>query len=354
MTGYRFNVGEVIAQELAAACQNDKGILTFPCIILALCRRAAVPTQPGDKYTVEKAGWSRKEYMRKMEIADATPIRIAMPTPPVSPSHSPDADPEEADPSALAEAQPSAPAATHSPPVASPQVFPVPSHTSTTSPTTSPTTTPSAMPTSRQSTPDSPLGFTPTIPSSPPPVQSEEAVPLHILQLRSQLQRIEAMQLHIQEEMKVFQQTLINFICFQFPSAATFFGQQSAAQPHAHHSAATQSIPSTNPSVPAGDTEEVHLSSDDENDIFDWQSPRDHPNPIGPTPQRVEAPESSTARHTKSLGPAEVPILSPAPTPAKSALADRTTPDSSAQRKGKAPAGRTVSKHTPSSPEEEE
>ncbi|KAK8510974.1 hypothetical protein V6N12_036886 [Hibiscus sabdariffa] len=37
MTGYCFNVGEVIAQD-------DKGILAFPCIISALYRRAAVPT----------------------------------------------------------------------------------------------------------------------------------------------------------------------------------------------------------------------------------------------------------------------------------------------------------------------
>ncbi|KAK8713223.1 hypothetical protein V6N13_148445 [Hibiscus sabdariffa] len=285
-----------------------------------------------------------------MDIADATLIRVAMPTPPVSPAHSPDADTEEAGPSAPVEAQPSAPAAAHSPPTASPPVFPVPSHTST----TSPTPTPAAMPTSRRSTPDSPLGSTPSTPPSPPPAQSEEAVPLHILQLRSQLQRIEARQLHFQEETKVFQQTLINFLCFQFPSATTFFGQQSATQPHAHHFAATQPIPSANPSVPAGDTEEVHLSFDDENDIFDWQSPIDHPNPIGPTPQMVEAPESSTARHTKSSEPAKAPVLSPAPTPAKSSLADHTTPDSPARRKGNAPVGRTISRHAPSSLEEEE
>ncbi|KAK8690898.1 hypothetical protein V6N13_074424 [Hibiscus sabdariffa] len=168
MTGYRFNVGEVITQELAAACRNDKGILAFPCIISTLCRRVAIPTQPGDKYTVEKAGWS-KEYMRKMDIADATPTRVVMPTPPTSPAHPAVAAPEEAGPSA--------PLAAHSSPVASPPVFPVTSHTST----ASPTTTPAAMPANRQSTPDSPLGSAPTPPSSPPPAQSEEAIPLHIL-----------------------------------------------------------------------------------------------------------------------------------------------------------------------------
>ncbi|KAK8575381.1 hypothetical protein V6N12_063056 [Hibiscus sabdariffa] len=156
MTDYRFNVGEVIAQEISAACQNDKGILAFPCIISALCRRATVPTHPRDKYTVEKPGWSRKEYMQKMDVTDAAPIRVAMPTPPTSPTHYPLAAPEEVGPSAPAEA--------------------------------------------RQTTLDSPLDSTPSTPSSSPPAQSEEAAPLHILQLRSQQQRIEARQLHFQEE----------------------------------------------------------------------------------------------------------------------------------------------------------
>ncbi|KAK8554212.1 hypothetical protein V6N12_031181 [Hibiscus sabdariffa] len=84
ITGYKFNVGEVIARELSAACQNDKVILAFPYLISALCQRAAVPAQPADKYTPDKTGWTRKEYMRKMEIADAVPIQMAMPTPPAS------------------------------------------------------------------------------------------------------------------------------------------------------------------------------------------------------------------------------------------------------------------------------
>ncbi|KAK8554323.1 hypothetical protein V6N12_031287 [Hibiscus sabdariffa] len=37
ISGYKFDVGEVIAKELADACHNDKGILAFPCIISALC-----------------------------------------------------------------------------------------------------------------------------------------------------------------------------------------------------------------------------------------------------------------------------------------------------------------------------
>ncbi|KAK8685964.1 hypothetical protein V6N13_124992 [Hibiscus sabdariffa] len=56
ITGYRINVGEILAKELATACSNDKGILAFPCLISALCRRAAVPTSPSDKYQAEKKG----------------------------------------------------------------------------------------------------------------------------------------------------------------------------------------------------------------------------------------------------------------------------------------------------------
>ncbi|KAL4320037.1 hypothetical protein GQ457_18G009890 [Hibiscus cannabinus] len=156
MTGYHINVGEILAQELAAACKNDKGILAFPCLITALCQRAVVATSPGDKYTAEKTGWTRAVYMRKMDIADATPISVVMPTPTTSLIHTTAAHPDEAGPSAPAEAQPT--------PAASPPVFPVPSHTLT----TSPTTTPTAMPASRQSTPDSPLGLTPSTPSPPP------------------------------------------------------------------------------------------------------------------------------------------------------------------------------------------
>ncbi|KAK8600518.1 hypothetical protein V6N12_050371 [Hibiscus sabdariffa] len=63
LTGYRINVGEILAKELAAACSNDKGILAFPCLISVLCRRAVVPTSPSDKYQAEKKGWTRAVYM---------------------------------------------------------------------------------------------------------------------------------------------------------------------------------------------------------------------------------------------------------------------------------------------------
>ncbi|KAK8617107.1 hypothetical protein V6N13_117074 [Hibiscus sabdariffa] len=196
ITGYRFNVGEVIAQEIVAACQNNKGILAFPCIITALCRRAAVQARPGDKYTAEKPGWSRKEYMRKMDVADITPIRVAPPTPSTSPAHTPATAPNETGRSAPVEAQPTPPGRAPSP-VATPPAAPAPSQTPT------PATTPATQD-SRQTTPASPMGSAPTPRPSPPPAQSEEATPIHILQLRSQLQRIETRQLQKIEETKVF------------------------------------------------------------------------------------------------------------------------------------------------------
>ncbi|KAL4385988.1 hypothetical protein GQ457_09G017520 [Hibiscus cannabinus] len=154
------------------------------------------------------------------------------------------------------------------------------------------------------------------------PCQSEEAAPpLHILQLRSQLQRIEARQIHFQEEMKVFNANLLKFLQFQFPSAAWFFAQPSTTPPQPNISAAAQ--PSATTSAKAGDTEE---------------SPRDHLQPLGPT--------------TTTPAPV-VPILSAAPTPATSTVAERPTPDSPTRRKGKATAGRAFGREIPSSPEDE-
>ncbi|KAK8672411.1 hypothetical protein V6N13_110783 [Hibiscus sabdariffa] len=235
-------------------------------------------------------------------------------------------------------AGPSAPAAQAEPqctPPPSPPIVPVYSHTTT----TSPATTPAAREHSRDRTPDTPLGSTPSSPPSPPaPAQSEEAAPpLHILQLRSQLQHIEAKQIHFQEETKVFNNNLIKFLCFQFPSAATFFAGQSSPPPQPSLSAAAQ--PSTHTSAKAGATEELHLSSDDENDVFDWQSPRDHLQPLGP-PTTTPAPT--------------VPTLSAAPTLTTSAVADRPTPDSPTRRKGKAKVGRRFGRDIPSSPDDEE
>ncbi|KAK8972278.1 hypothetical protein V6N11_046105 [Hibiscus sabdariffa] len=293
-------------------------------------RRAVVSTSHGDKYQPEKTGWTIATYMRKMDVADATPLNMAMPTPPVSPIHTTAAPTDEAGPSAPAtQAEPQ-----HTPP-ASPPIVPVFSHTTT----TSPATTPAARERSRERTPDTPLGSTPSATPSPLALaQFEEAAPpLHILQLRSQLQRLEARQIHFQEEMKVFNKNLIKFLFFQFPSAVNFFTRPSSPPPQPSVSAAAQ--PSAHTSAKAGATEEVHFSSDDENDVFDWASPHDYLQPLGPTHQ-TPAPT--------------VPILSAAPTPTTSAVADHATPESPSRRKGKAKAGRSFGRDIPSSPDDEE
>ncbi|KAK9043535.1 hypothetical protein V6N11_071871 [Hibiscus sabdariffa] len=177
-----------------------------------------------------------------MEVVDATPIQMVMPTPTAS---------EQAEPSAPAGAQPS--------PAATPQA------TSATSPAPTPATTPATQD-NRQSTPDSPLGSTPTPPPSPSPARSEETVPLHILQLRSQLQQIEARQLQHMKETKG-----------------------------------------------AGNTEKVNLSSDDENNIFDWHTPMEHHGPTCPTPCVADVPGSSTAQKSPPPAPA-VQEVAPQPT----------------------------------------
>ncbi|KAK8506675.1 hypothetical protein V6N12_038494 [Hibiscus sabdariffa] len=78
------------------------------------------------------------------------------------------------------------------------------------------------------------------------------------------------------EETKVFQTSLTNFLCFQYLKAATFF----TAQPNMTHqvnlSAATQPKSTAKPSNETGNTKQVHFSSDDENDIFDSQTPMEH------------------------------------------------------------------------------
>ncbi|KAK8574616.1 hypothetical protein V6N12_062306 [Hibiscus sabdariffa] len=128
------------------------------------------------------------------------------------------------------------------------------------------------------------------------------------------------MQLQFQEETK-------------FPSAPTFFTAQPEATQQANLSAASRPQPFANPSAKAGATEEVHFSSDDENDIFDKQSPREHHIPFGPTTQQAQVLESSFARKSQKPTPTDVPTLHPAP----------TMPDTSTRRKGKAPAGRNIS-----------
>ncbi|KAL4283576.1 hypothetical protein GQ457_16G019130 [Hibiscus cannabinus] len=158
LTGYRINIGEILAKELDAACANDKGILAFHCLISTLCRRAAVPINNGDKYQPEKTGWTRATYMRKMDVVDATPLNMDMPTPHASPAATTAAPTEEAGPSA-----PSAPAKSQHTPPASPPVVLISSHTTTTSPATAPAVpilsaapTPATSALVERPTPDSP------------------------------------------------------------------------------------------------------------------------------------------------------------------------------------------------------
>ncbi|KAL4283877.1 hypothetical protein GQ457_16G014260 [Hibiscus cannabinus] len=289
-----------------------------------------------DKYQAEKTGWTKAVYMRKMNVADAEPLNMAMPTPPASPVHEADARAEDSAPPSLAE--PSVAAEQNRTPPPSPPVIPVSNHTTTTSPTTTP-----AAPAerSRGRTPETNLGSTPSSssPSPPVPAQSEEAGPLQYMLLRSQLQRIEARQLHFQNEVKVFQAALTKFLLFQFPASAAFFGRTSSPPPQPPASAAAVAQPSTHTSAKEGGTEEVHFSSDDENDIFDWQSPRDHLLAVGPS--------------TSTPAPA-APILSVAPTPTMAAAVERPTPDSPTRKRGKTTAGRTFDHGSPSSPDEEE
>ncbi|KAK8697929.1 hypothetical protein V6N13_114061 [Hibiscus sabdariffa] len=119
---------------------------------------------------------------------------------------------------------------------------------------------------------------------------------------------------------------------------SNFFAGQSSSPPQPSVSAAAAQ-PFAHTSAKAGATEELHFSSDDENDVFDWQSPRDHLQPLGPT--------------TITPAPA-MPILFEAPTPTTSAVVDRPTPDSLTKRKGKAKVGRSVGRDIASSPDDEE
>ncbi|KAL4364267.1 hypothetical protein GQ457_04G020610 [Hibiscus cannabinus] len=125
MTGYRVNVGEILSNELAALCKSDKGILAFHCLVSALCRRVHTPTFNTDRFQAKKIGWNRAIYMRKINVADAAPLNMALPTPPASPV--PEADARAEDSAPLSPAEPAATVEqSHTPPI-----IPVSSHTTT-------------------------------------------------------------------------------------------------------------------------------------------------------------------------------------------------------------------------------
>ncbi|KAK8666055.1 hypothetical protein V6N13_006207 [Hibiscus sabdariffa] len=285
ITGYRFNVGEVIANELSLACRNELFATELPCL----------PTPPTNGHQIVPAG--RERTAAPDQVGSTAPV----------------------------EAQPS--------PAATPEASPINNTAHT------PALTPE-VPDSRQTTPDSPLGSAPSLSPSPSPAQSEEAIPLHILQLRSQLQRIEARQLQFMEETKVFQTSIINFLCFQFQNAAAFFTAQPTTTHPTNHSTATQPMPPADPFEGAGNTEEVHFSVDAENDIFDWHTPMEH----HAQPDAADVPESSTAQKHKAPAPTTEEILS----------VELPMPDASTRRKGKTPAGWTITRNTTSSPDDEE
>ncbi|KAK8676482.1 hypothetical protein V6N13_142056 [Hibiscus sabdariffa] len=124
--------------------------------------------------------------MRKMDLTDAVPIQMAMPTPPASRQQSP------------ADTQAATPIETHQAPL----------------PAKAQNDTPAANRMDRPAhTPEAHARFasTPTTPLSPPVANpptraptTETTPPTHFLQLCNQLQRVEARQLQYIEEAKVF------------------------------------------------------------------------------------------------------------------------------------------------------
>ncbi|KAK8636267.1 hypothetical protein V6N13_004971 [Hibiscus sabdariffa] len=129
------------------------------------------------------------------------------------------------------------------------------------------------------------------------------------------------------EEIKVFQTSLINFLCFQFPSAAAFFSTPPTTEQPAP--ATAQLTPPADPSEGAGNTEQLNLS---EEDIFDWHTPMEHQSQL----KQADIPGSSTADDAHA--PAEPPA------------AQENTP----RRRGKTPAKRIVCSDRSSSPEQPE
>ncbi|KAK8652309.1 hypothetical protein V6N13_061330 [Hibiscus sabdariffa] len=129
------------------------------------------------------------------------------------------------------------------------------------------------------------------------------------------------------EETKVFRTSLINFLCFQFPSAAAFF----STPPPTKQPAPATAQPTTpaDPSEGAGNTEQLHLS---EEDIFDWHTPMEHQSQL----KQADIPGSFKADD--------------APAPAEPPAAQEHTP----RRRGKMPAKRIVLCDRSSSPEQPE
>ncbi|KAK9028395.1 hypothetical protein V6N11_068200 [Hibiscus sabdariffa] len=242
----KFNMGEVIARELSEACRNDKGILAFPCLVSALYRHHGVPTYNNDEYTDFCTGW------------DQAPAPAPAPV-----------------------------TSTHEEPAESEPITQHAAHQRSTS-------TASTAHGSFAATPPIPLATNP-----PSPAPTTETPPLYILQLCSQIQRIEARQVEFIAESKVFQTTLLRFLYDNFPTA-----KFQPAQHTPPTTPATANFAAT-PSTGTGETEKVHYSSNAEPDAFDWHTPYATQPPSPPTPVSAPAPladlaESSGAQKRKA------------------------------------------------------
>ncbi|KAK8977458.1 hypothetical protein V6N11_008373 [Hibiscus sabdariffa] len=215
-----------------------------------------------------------------IDVADYMPIQVAMPTPAQS-EHT------EAPAPAVNLETPagSAPATPPAEPHGSPSVATVAEGSFAAKPT------PPAPPAEPQ----------------PSPAHSTEVLPLYIMQLRNQIQRIEARQIEFITKSKVFETTLLQFLYDNFPNVKFQPESTAPVAPSAANSAAT-------PSAKIGETEEIHYSSNAELDAFDWH----------------------TAYETQ---PPTAPASSPAP-PADIA-------ESSSSRKRKAPTVRVIREDTP-------
>ncbi|KAK8990784.1 hypothetical protein V6N11_028745 [Hibiscus sabdariffa] len=154
---------------------------------------------------------------------------------------------------------------------------------------------------------------------------------------------MEARQLQLIVETKVFQNLLINFLCFKFLEAANFF---STAQPKSTAPATSAADPST----ATGHMKPLELSFDASEDIFDWHTPLEHHVQPSSKLRVAVIPECSHAQKRKAPAPTEGDALS-VEHPPPEIPATNTDPG---RRKGKAMAGRIITRDRYSSPDDEE
>ncbi|KAK8662650.1 hypothetical protein V6N13_024541 [Hibiscus sabdariffa] len=198
-----------------------------------------------------------------MDVTDAIPIHVAMPTPGQS-EHT----------------EPPTPATNLEDPAGLEPTTPPASHQGS----------PLATSAVQGSFVAAPIPTAPTTDPQPSPAHSAEAPSLYILQLHSQLQRIEAWQIEFITESKVFQTTLLQFLYDNFSAKSAEFPPAPPApstSPAVANSVATRS-------ARAGEMEKVQYSSNAKPDAFDWNTPHNPP-PSAPSPP-AEVAESSMAQ----------------------------------------------------------